>query len=86
MLPEAAQGLEELGWGQGTGKLPVAFAVSAMGFVLVWFIERVSHSRSASFGGKGRIMAAAAQAEKMGGGSLCYVQVRQLTSPPHCPH
>eukprot|EP00271_Cylindrocystis_brebissonii_P008908 TRINITY_DN23435_c0_g1_i1.p1 TRINITY_DN23435_c0_g1~~TRINITY_DN23435_c0_g1_i1.p1 ORF type:complete len:638 (-),score=138.90 TRINITY_DN23435_c0_g1_i1:661-2574(-) len=80
MLPEADEGLTALGYGEQ--HFPLAYFVAALGFVLVWVAEKCGQQVWGRE--RERVVAVAAQAEKQGGGSICYVQVESVATygPP----
>lgn len=80
MLPESDKGIREAGWGKlpDGREFPLAFGMATLGFVVVWLLER--HGEALWGPDKQRMLAVATQAEKFGGGSICYVQVETVAS------
>ena len=76
MLPDATRGFHEVHFDRlWTGKeFPLAHVLAALGFIIVWFIEKRGQI-AGNIHVHERILAVTAQAEKMGGCNICYVQV-----------
>lgn len=76
MLPAATRGLHDTGVDiLANGKhFPLSFAIAAVAFVLVWFIEKRGELAGSEYKHE-RLMAMTVQAEKMGGCNICFVQV-----------
>ncbi|CAI5993985.1 unnamed protein product [Closterium sp. NIES-64] len=69
---------------------PIPYLLCALGFILVWYAEQRFSSAAAPSPSPQEIqkmMAVAAGAESLGGGSICYVQVQPVASygPVQCP-
>ncbi|GJP48112.1 hypothetical protein CLOM_g7391 [Closterium sp. NIES-68] len=74
----------------GGDPFPIPYLLCALGFILVWYAEqRFSSAATPSPSPQEiqKMMAVAAGAESLGGGSICYVQVQPVASygPVQCP-